>query len=107
MGYGRINTYKAVQSVPTMAVAGNWTLFYDWFCDGTYNSATMTVNTDGTWTNSEGASGLWTQDAGLFTFTFDGLETTYAGNLASKSITGTSTTFWSAKSTAGAGEVGT
>ena len=93
MGYGRINAYKAVQSVPTMAVAGNWTLFYDWFCDGTYNSATMTVNTDGTWTNSEGDSGLWTQDAGLFTFTFDGLETTYAGNLASKSITGTSTTF--------------
>jgi subtilisin family serine protease len=93
MGYGRINAYKAVQSVPTMAVAGNWTLFYDWLCDGTYNTATMTVNTDGTWTNSEGSTGLWTQDAGLFTFTFDDLETTYAGNLASKSITGTSTTF--------------
>jgi hypothetical protein len=76
-----------------MAVPGNWTLFYDWDCDGTYSSATMTVNTDGTFTISEGFRGLWTQDAGMFMFTFDDIETTYAGNLASKSITGTSTTF--------------
>ena len=76
-----------------MAVPGNWTLFYDWDCDGTYSSATMTVNTDGTFTNSQGYRGLWTQDAGMFMFTFDDIETTYAGNLASKSITGTSTTF--------------
>jgi hypothetical protein len=89
-----------------MAVPGNWTLFYDWGCNGTYSRATMTVNPDGTWTNNEGSSGSWTrttvttpegttvpQDAGMFVFTFDNLETTYAGNLASKSITGTSTTF--------------
>ena len=53
----------------------------------------MTVNTDGTWTNSEGFTGLWTQDAGMFTITFNDSETTYSGNLASKSISGTSTTF--------------
>jgi hypothetical protein len=82
-----------------MAVPGKWTLFYDWDCDGTYNTATMTVNSDGTFTASiavglpEDFTGLWTQDAGMFTFTFDNFETTYAGNLASKSITGTSTTF--------------
>ena len=53
----------------------------------------MTVNAGGTWTNGEGASGLWVQSAGMFMFTFNNSETTYAGNLASKSITGISTTF--------------
>ena len=76
-----------------MAVPGNWTLFYDWNCDGTYSKATMSVNTDGTLTLSEGYSGLWTQSAGMFLFTLDSGETTYAGDLASKSITGISTTF--------------
>jgi hypothetical protein len=75
-----------------MAVTGNWTLFYDWNCDGTYSKATMTVNSDGTWSSSEGYKGLWVQLAGMFMFTFNS-ETTYAGNLASKSITGISTTF--------------
>ena len=76
-----------------MAVPGNWTLFYDWGCDGTYSKATMTVNSNGTWTNSEGYTGPWVQQAGMFMFTFNNLDTTYAGNLASKSITGISTTF--------------
>lgn len=76
-----------------MAVTGKWTLFYDWNCDGSYNSTSMEVKAGGTWTNGEGAKGLWVQIAGMFMFTFDGSETTYAGNLASKSITGISTTF--------------
>jgi hypothetical protein len=76
-----------------MAVPGNWTLFYDWGCDGSYSSTSMTVEGGGTWTNGEGHSGLWVQDAGMFVFTFNDSETTYAGNLASKSITGVSTTF--------------
>jgi len=53
----------------------------------------MTVSADGTWTNGEGASGLWVEAAGMFLFTFNNSETTYAGNLASQSITGISTTF--------------
>jgi len=77
----------------TMAVPGNWTLFYDWNCDGTYSRTTMTVNADGTWTNAESYSGRWVQVAGMFVFKFNGLDTTYSGNLASKSITGISTTF--------------
>ena len=76
-----------------MAVPGNWTLFYDWDCDGSYSSTTMTVNADGTFSVGEGFSGKWVQIGGMFVFKFDGLDTTYAGNLASKSITGTSTTF--------------
>jgi hypothetical protein len=76
-----------------MAVTGNWTLFYDWNCDGSYSKTTMTVNANGTWNNAEGYSGLWVQVAGMFMFTYNNSETTYAGNLASKSITGISTTF--------------
>lgn len=77
----------------TMAITGNWTLFYDWNSDGSYSKTTMTVNAGGTWTMAGGFSGLWVQIAGMFMFTFNGLETTYAGNWASKSITGISTTF--------------
>jgi hypothetical protein len=76
-----------------MAVPGDWTLFYDWDCDGSYSSTTMKVKPDGTWTSGGGHSGLWVQIAGMFMFTFNNSETTYAGNLASKSITGISTTF--------------
>ena len=76
-----------------MAITGNWTLFYDWNCDGSYSKTSMKVNAGGTWTNGEGYSGLWVQSAGMFMFTFNNLETTYAGNLASKSVTGISTTF--------------
>ncbi len=76
-----------------MAVTGNWTLFYDWGCDGGYSSTTMDVKTDGTWTNGEGFSGPWVQVAGMFLFHFDNSETTYSGNLANQSITGISTSF--------------
>jgi hypothetical protein len=76
-----------------MAVAGEWTLFYDWGCDGGYGSSSMTVNTDGTWSNGEGFRGRWAEGAGMFMFKFDGIDTTYAGNHASQSITGISSTF--------------
>jgi len=76
-----------------MAVSGSWTLFYDWGCDGSYSKTSMTVNTNGTWSSGEGYNGVWVQIAGMFMFTFNNSDTTYAGNLASKSITGISTTF--------------
>jgi hypothetical protein len=77
----------------SMPVPGKWTLFYDWSCDGSYSTATMDLNANGTWTSSEGYNGPWVQIAGMLTFTFNGSDTTYSGNLASKSITGISTTF--------------
>ncbi|WNG39071.1 hypothetical protein F0U60_39790 [Archangium minus] len=76
-----------------MPVPGNWTLFYDWYSDGSYSSVPMTVNANGTFTMGGGLGGLWVQSAGMFMFTFDNSETTYAGNLASKSITGIMSTF--------------
>jgi len=75
-----------------MAVTGNWTLFYDWDSNGTYNSASMTVNVGGTFSTGS-YTGQWIQVAGMFMFTINSSETTYAGNLASKSITGIMTTF--------------
>jgi hypothetical protein len=54
----------------------------------------MVVYSNGTWTTGEGYSGLWVQIAGMFVFTYNNSETTYAGNLASTSVTGVSTTFF-------------
>jgi hypothetical protein len=76
-----------------MAITGNWTLFYDWNCDGSYSKAQMTIQPNGRFTLSEGFSGPWIQVAGMFIFTFDNSDTTYAGDFADKSITGISTTF--------------
>jgi len=53
----------------------------------------MTFNAGGTWSGAGGYTGLWVATAGMVMFTFNNSETTYAGNLASKSITGISTTF--------------
>ena len=53
----------------------------------------MTINANGTWTNGQGYSGPWAQAAGMLTFKFNNLNTTYSGNLASKSVTGIQSTF--------------
>jgi hypothetical protein len=76
-----------------MAIPGNWTLYFDWGCDGGYGSTPMTINADGTWSNGEGYNGQWVAAAGELMFQFNGYQTTYAGNLASQSVTGISATF--------------
>ena len=76
-----------------MTFPGKWTLYYDWRCDGNYNSTPITVAADSTWTNSEGYKGHWVQAAGMITFQFTGYHTTYSGNLASKSVTGIMSNF--------------
>jgi hypothetical protein len=76
-----------------MAFPGNWTLNYDWGCDGSYSTTSMVVNAGGTWTNGEGYSGAWIQAAGMITFQFNSSKVTYSGNLASKSVTGIQSTF--------------
>jgi hypothetical protein len=53
----------------------------------------MTIAANHTWTNGQGYSGVWVQVAGILTFLFNGLKTTYSGNLADKSVTGINTTF--------------
>ena len=53
----------------------------------------MTIVPNHTWSNAEGFHGTWVQVAGIFTFQFNNLKTTYSGNLADKSVTGINTTF--------------
>ncbi|HUD86437.1 MAG TPA: hypothetical protein VMR17_08280 [Xanthobacteraceae bacterium] len=76
-----------------MAVPGQWELYYDWNSTGNYGSTSMTVASNGTWTNGQGYKGVWVQVAGIFMFLFDNSKTTYAGNIADKSVTGINTTF--------------
>lgn len=76
-----------------MAITGDWTIFYDWACDGSYSSTSIAVNTNGTFKTGEGSLGTWVQTAGMLTFQFDKSKTTYSGNWASKSITGIMSTF--------------
>ena len=76
-----------------MAITGNWTLFYDWSNTGSYSSTSMTINSNGTWTNGQGASGGWVQNAGMLLFDFSSGKTTYGGNWVDKSVTGINTTF--------------
>lgn len=76
-----------------MPVPGNWTLNYDWTCDGGYGTTPMTIDANGTWSNGEGYTGQWVEAAGELLFKFNNSETTYAGNIASQSVTGISTTF--------------
>jgi hypothetical protein len=76
-----------------MAVPGNWTLHYDWNSTGTYASTSMTIAPNNTFTVGEGYSGTWVQVAGILMFQFDNIKTTYAGDLADKSVTGINTTF--------------
>ncbi|MEP7141754.1 MAG: hypothetical protein ABI707_02730 [Ferruginibacter sp.] len=76
-----------------MTITGDWTLFYDWNSDGSYSQTSMTVAAAGTFADGEGHTGKWVQIAGMFMFTYNNSETTYAGNWASRSITGISTTF--------------
>jgi hypothetical protein len=53
----------------------------------------MTVAPNNTFSTGEWSAGVWVQVAGMFTFQFKGIQTTYSGNLADKSITGINTTF--------------
>jgi hypothetical protein len=76
-----------------MAVPGKWTLFYDWNTTGNYASTTMNLAANNTFTDGQGHSGTWIHGAGMLTFQFNNLKTTYSGNLADRSVTGISTTF--------------
>jgi hypothetical protein len=92
-GAGIVQVKAAFDTLTAQAFPGNWTIFYDWGCDGSYGKTTMTFNANGTWSSGEGYNGLWMQAAGMILFTFNNSETTYAGNMASKSVTGIATTF--------------
>jgi hypothetical protein len=76
-----------------MQLSGSWILVHDWICDGSYKGTKMTIGSDGPFADSDGKRGKWVQRAGMITLKYENMETTYAGNLASKSVTGISTNF--------------
>lgn len=82
-----------VPSATAQAVAGSWTLSFDWGCDGSYSTTSFTAAANGTWSSGGGYTGLWVSVAGMLTYTFDDSETTYSGVMAAKSVTGIQTTF--------------
>lgn len=79
---------------PALVAPGTATLSYDWGCDGSYSSATITFASDGTFTTSDGGAGIWVQVEGFLTFTFNNpSDTTYTSVVAGSTSTGINTTF--------------
>ncbi|MEV0328200.1 hypothetical protein AB0H63_17385 [Micromonospora echinospora] len=83
----------SAQGIGVQAIPGNWTLAFDWYCDGSYSTTPIVFNANGTWSDGSGYSGPWVSVAGMLTFTFNNSETTYSGVVASRSVTGIQTTF--------------
>ena len=79
-----------------MSIVGDWTLYYDWGCGGSYTAAGITFNNDGTFSTSEdevSETGKWVQNDGMVLFQFDSFKTTYGGNLAGNVMVGIMSTF--------------
>lgn len=95
---------KAAPANAPVSIAGSWTLYYDFGCTGSYSNAGMTLNSNGTYSiPSQGLSGNWavisgtssatSAAAGTLMFDFSSAKTAYAGLLASKTVSGTISTF--------------
>jgi hypothetical protein len=77
-----------------MAIPGNWTLHYDWFCTGNYASTDMIFKSDGSFTlPSFGYDGRWVEVSGELIFNFSGAPTVYAGHVVGGAAVGAMTTF--------------
>ncbi len=67
---------------PSKCVVGTWDKSYDWECNGNPGSVRDTLRADGTWSDSQGSSGTWTQTGDQYTQVFTG-GTTYRGTVNS------------------------
>ena len=70
-----------------MSVVGNWKSFYSWGC-GSYNQGKITFENDGTFQDSGGGTGTWSQREGMVVLIYPSFLTAYAGNVVHGSITG-------------------
>jgi len=63
-------------------VVGTWNLIFDWNCDGTSGSTSITLNEGGSFS---GDSGNWTLDGSSITMVFigSGVTATYRGTVTS------------------------
>jgi hypothetical protein len=83
-----------------MSVVGTWNSFFSWGC-GSYSQGTVTFNNDGTFKDSGGGTGTWSQREGTVVLIYPTIPTAYAGNVVHGSITGMgfhhpsrSTSYW-------------
>jgi serine protease AprX len=88
-GAGIIQGHAAYKKI----LATEWTWFYDWGCDGSYNQAVLTLNDDSTFADSQGHTGKWVRVEGMIILQFDTVKTTYAGNVAGSAMVGLMSTF--------------
>lgn len=82
----------AVQPTAT-SIVGTWTLYYDWYCDGSYSHTPLTFYSNGTWRAGTGTHGRWDFVENTLLRNYDGSQTVYSGYAASRSATGVMTTF--------------
>jgi len=74
-------------------VLGTWNLNYDWLCSGTYVQATITFNPNGTFSDSQGLSGIWSSHDTQILFQYNSSHTTYEGSIVESAVVGISSTF--------------
>jgi hypothetical protein len=78
----------------SMALPGNWKLYYKATTSTSYASTDMTFKSGGTWSMpSFGYTGQWVEESGEMIFNFDSSKTIYAGNIVDGAAVGILTTF--------------
>ena len=85
---------------PSIDITGNWSLEYDWECDGNPVSTSWYIAIGGTFTDGEGNGGTWSTSGSQVTITYSN-NTTYTGTVSGNNMSGTmvsntSTGCWSA-----------
>ena len=75
-----------------MSIPGEWTLHFDWDCNGSYNSTDINFNSNGTFQSGR-YTGTWYQVEGMIIWSFDDSPVCYAGNIAGSAISGLMSTF--------------
>ena len=76
-----------------MSGSGEWMLFYDWGCSGSYGKTPITFSSDGTF-SSPPYTGKWYESEGKIMWRFDtATNTAYSGDQVGLAMTGISSTF--------------
>jgi hypothetical protein len=76
-----------------MSIVGTWTFHYSWGCNGVYFQDKVTFNSDGTFADSQGGAGNWSEDPGMMELQYNPpLRTNYSGNVQGNAMVGMSTT---------------
>jgi hypothetical protein len=77
-----------------MSIVGTWTFYYSWGCNGVYFQDEVTFNSNGTFADSQGGAGNWSEDPGMMELQYNPpLRTNYSGNVHGNAMVGMSTTF--------------